>query len=131
MAKKKHTTPWTDVSMNPIDVQERLNLYVNMVQDKMNAYYEMMNFTHSAPVGCGCRVRYGLATYVDPRPTVVGPYHGTIDAFLPVPVSQSLHTRNKCPMGILSTYQAQAHANSNKVHTGTALNRLNDKWLPL
>ena len=32
MAKKKHTTPWTDVSMNPIDVQERLNLYVNMVQ---------------------------------------------------------------------------------------------------
>ena len=49
MAKKKHTTPWSDVSMNPIDVQERLNLYVEMVQGKMNAYYEMMNFTHSAP----------------------------------------------------------------------------------
>ena len=49
MAKKKHTTPWTDVEMNPIDVQERLNLYVEMVQGKMNAYYEMMNFTHSYP----------------------------------------------------------------------------------
>ena len=49
MAKKKHTTPWTDVEMNPIDVQDRLNLYVEMVQGKMNAYYEMMNFTHSTP----------------------------------------------------------------------------------
>ena len=49
MTKKKHTTPWSDVSMNPIDVQERLNLYVEMVQGKMNAYYEMMNFTHSSP----------------------------------------------------------------------------------
>ena len=49
MPKKKHTTPWTDVEMNPIAVQERLNLYVEMLQGKMNAYYEMMNFTHSSP----------------------------------------------------------------------------------
>ena len=49
MPKKKHATPWTDVEMNPIDVQERLNLYVEMVQGKMNTYYEMMNFTHSSP----------------------------------------------------------------------------------
>ena len=49
MVKKKHTTPWTEHQMNPCDVQERLNLYVEMVQGKMNAYYEMMNFTHSDP----------------------------------------------------------------------------------
>lgn len=49
MPKKKHATAWTDQKMNPIDVQERLNGYVDMVQDKMNAYYEMMNFTHSNP----------------------------------------------------------------------------------
>ena len=49
MPKKKHATAWTDQKMNPIDVQERLNGYVGMVQDKMNAHYEMMNFTHSAP----------------------------------------------------------------------------------
>ena len=49
MPKKKHATAWTDQKMNPIDVQERLNGYVDMVQDKMNSYYEMMNFTHSNP----------------------------------------------------------------------------------
>ena len=49
MPKKKHATAWTEHQMNPIDVQERLNLYVDMVQNKMNAYYEMMNFTHSNP----------------------------------------------------------------------------------
>ena len=49
MPKKKHATAWTEHQMNPIDVQERLNLYVEMVQGKMNAYYEMMNFTHSSP----------------------------------------------------------------------------------
>jgi len=49
MPKKKHTTPWTDVEMNPIAVQERLNLYVEMIQGKMNAYYKAMNFTHSSP----------------------------------------------------------------------------------
>ena len=49
MAKKKHTTPWTDQQMNPCDIQERLTGYVDMVQDKMNAYYEMMKFTHSDP----------------------------------------------------------------------------------
>ena len=49
MPKKKHTTPWTDAEMNPIAVQERLNLYVEMIQGKMNAYYKAMNFTHSSP----------------------------------------------------------------------------------
>jgi len=49
MAKKKYTTPWTDQQMNPCDVQERINGYIEMVQDKMNAYWEQMNFTHSDP----------------------------------------------------------------------------------
>ena len=49
MARKKHTTPWTDQTMNPIDVQERLLGYVEMVQGKMNAYWEMMNYTHASP----------------------------------------------------------------------------------
>ena len=49
MPKKIHTTPWTDQKMNPVDVQERLNGYVEMVQGKMNAYWEMMKFTHAAP----------------------------------------------------------------------------------
>ena len=49
MPKKKHATAWTDVKMNPIDVQERLDLYVEMVQNKMNAYWKRCNFTHSPP----------------------------------------------------------------------------------
>ena len=49
MAKKKHTTPWTDVSMNPIDVQERINLYVDLVQKKNNRYYEIYDFKFSDP----------------------------------------------------------------------------------
>ena len=49
MPKKKYATAWTDQKMNPIDVQERLTGYVDMFQDKMNAYYEMMNYTHSSP----------------------------------------------------------------------------------
>ena len=49
MPKKKHTTPWTDVQMNPVAVQERLDGYVEMVQGKMNAYWEMMKFTHDRP----------------------------------------------------------------------------------
>ena len=49
MPKKKHATPWTRLEMNPIDVQERLDGYVEMVQGKMNAYWEMMKFTHAAP----------------------------------------------------------------------------------
>ena len=49
MPKKKHTTPWTDQTMNPIDVQERLLGYVEMVQGKMNAYWEMMKYTHASP----------------------------------------------------------------------------------
>ena len=49
MPKKIYKTMWTDQQMNPCDIQERLNGYVEMVQGKMNAYYEMMNFTHSAP----------------------------------------------------------------------------------
>ena len=49
MARKKHTTPWTDQTMNPIDVQERLLGYVEMVQGKMNAYWEMMKYTHASP----------------------------------------------------------------------------------
>ena len=32
--------------MNPIDVQERLNGYVDMVQHKMNDYWNSMNFTN-------------------------------------------------------------------------------------
>ena len=35
--------------MNPIDVQERINGYVEMVQGKMNAYWERCGFTHSDP----------------------------------------------------------------------------------
>ena len=49
MPKKIHKTMWTDQKMNPIDVQERLDGYVEMVQGKMNAYWEMMKFTHAAP----------------------------------------------------------------------------------
>ena len=49
LPKKKHTTPWTDQSMNPVAVQERLDGYVEMVQGKMNAYWEQNGFTHSPP----------------------------------------------------------------------------------
>ena len=35
--------------MNPVDVQERLNGYVEMVQGKMNAMWERNGFTHSDP----------------------------------------------------------------------------------
>jgi len=35
--------------MNPIDVQEHLDSYVVMVQEKMNHYWKQMKFTHSAP----------------------------------------------------------------------------------
>ena len=49
MAKKKHKTMWTDQTMNPCDVQERLNGYVVMVQDKMNNYWERNGFTHADP----------------------------------------------------------------------------------
>ena len=42
----KHTTPWTNQKMNPIDVQERLNGYIDMVQHKMNDYWNSMNFTN-------------------------------------------------------------------------------------
>ena len=49
MPKKKHATPWTRLEMNPIDVQERIDGYVEMVQQKMNAYWKRCNFTHSPP----------------------------------------------------------------------------------
>ena len=49
MPKKKHTTPWTDQKMNPCDVQERLDGYVEMVQNKMNDYWERSKFTHAEP----------------------------------------------------------------------------------
>ena len=49
MPKKKHATAWTDQKMNPIDVQERINGYVEMVQGKMNDYWILMNYTHDAP----------------------------------------------------------------------------------
>ena len=49
MPKKKHATAWTDVSMNPIDVQERINLYVDLVQKKNNRYYEIYDFKFSDP----------------------------------------------------------------------------------
>ena len=49
MPKKKHATAWTDQKMNPIDVQERINGYVEMVQGKMNDYWNLMNYTHDAP----------------------------------------------------------------------------------
>jgi hypothetical protein len=42
----KHTTPWSDQKMNPIDVQERIDGYVDMVQHKMNDYWNSMNFTN-------------------------------------------------------------------------------------
>ena len=45
----KHETPWTDQKMNPIDVQERIDGYVEMVQGKMNDYWNRMNFTHDEP----------------------------------------------------------------------------------
>ena len=48
-AIKKHTTPWTDVQMNPIAVQERLDLYVEMVQGKMDSYWKAMKFTFNDP----------------------------------------------------------------------------------
>jgi len=35
MVKKKHKTMWSDQQMNPCDVQERINGYVEMVQGKM------------------------------------------------------------------------------------------------
>ena len=50
MAKKKHTTPWTDVSMNPIDVQERINLYVDLVQKKNTRYFEIHDFKWDPPM---------------------------------------------------------------------------------
>ena len=49
MPKKKHATKWTDQKMNPIDVQERLDGYVNMVQNKMNSYWKRMEYTHAMP----------------------------------------------------------------------------------
>ena len=49
MPKKIHKTMWTDQKMNPIDVQDRINGYVEMVQGKMNDYWNLMNYTHDAP----------------------------------------------------------------------------------
>ena len=49
MPKKIHKTMWTDQKMNPIDVQERLDGYVNMVQNKMNSYWKRMEYTHAMP----------------------------------------------------------------------------------
>ncbi len=45
----KRTTPWTDQVMNPIAVQERIDGYVEMVQGKMNTYWELSKFTHDLP----------------------------------------------------------------------------------
>ncbi len=45
----KRITAWTDKTMNPIDVQERINEYVEMVQWKIDTYWKRMNFTHAAP----------------------------------------------------------------------------------
>ena len=49
MPKKIHKTMWTDQMINPIDVQERILGYVDMVQGKMDAYWERNGFTHSDP----------------------------------------------------------------------------------
>ena len=49
MPKKIHKTMWTDQKMNPCDIQERLNGYVEMVQCKMDAYWERNGFTHADP----------------------------------------------------------------------------------
>ncbi len=57
MPKKIHKTMWTDQSMNPIDVQERINGYIEMVQGKMNDYWNRMNYTHAEPSVIG--VEYG------------------------------------------------------------------------
>ena len=50
MPKKKHATKWTDQKMNPIDVQERLDGYVNMVQNKMNSYWKRWKYKHKKKV---------------------------------------------------------------------------------
>ena len=39
----------SEAVMNPIDVQEQLDKYVGMVQQKQNDYYERSGFTHSDP----------------------------------------------------------------------------------
>ena len=46
---KKHTTPWSDQVMNPIDVQERIDQYIAMLQEKENLYFKTMGYTFSAP----------------------------------------------------------------------------------
>ena len=45
----KHTTPWSDQTMNPIDVQEHLNQYVALVQEKNNAYFKSSGFKWDPP----------------------------------------------------------------------------------
>ena len=39
----------SEAVMNPCDVQEQLDKYVGMVQQKQNDYYERCGFTHSDP----------------------------------------------------------------------------------
>ena len=46
---KKHTTPWSDQVMNPIDVQERIDQYIAMLQEKENLYFKTMGYTFSDP----------------------------------------------------------------------------------
>jgi len=53
----KRTTPWTDKTMNPTDVQERLDEFVSRVQFMVNLYWERMKFTHKEP--CTIYAEYG------------------------------------------------------------------------
>ena len=46
---KKRQTSWTKEKMNPINVQERIDQYCNMIQEKENLYFERAGFTFSDP----------------------------------------------------------------------------------
>ena len=40
-------TPWSDQKMNPLDVQEKLNVFVSIVQQLQDDYFALNGFTHS------------------------------------------------------------------------------------
>ena len=55
--KRKHETPWTNALITPIDIQEQLAGYMNMLQDKQDHYWKVAEFTHSPPPQIG--IQYG------------------------------------------------------------------------
>jgi hypothetical protein len=67
MPKKKHKTMWTDQTMNPIDVQERIDGYLEMLQSKMNNYWKLAGFTHDEPpvISCEYGKKYAKVIYAD------------------------------------------------------------------